>query len=352
MKKLFVFLVFAICIINHTGCDRNDVTNPIIVITEKEGAYILGEGLFNNPGTANLSFYNLNSNNFTVNIFNPGELGNTPDGLILSGDNLFITEQGNFGSAGKIYKTDTNGTVILSNDVGVNPYSLTISNGKIYITNGPAGNVSIVDINALTTITTVAVGIYPQEILAIGNKVFVCNTSIYMGETDSTVSVIDATIDQVVGIIKVRQTPSSLAKTNDGKLLVGCPGSTATGMIYKIDPDNFSKLDSFGIGNGFASGFDKDIAVDANSNNIYFISAVNNIVKLNLATKTPEIFIANTDPSSYFYGYNFDSQNQRHYIADAKNFTNNGNLYVYDGNGALLNTLTTGAAPRRILIKN
>jgi YVTN family beta-propeller protein len=351
LKKLFIFFGL-ILTINITGCNNDEVINPVIVGTEDEGAYVLNEGSFNGPGTAKLSFYNLSSNTFTENIFNPGQLGNTPDGLILNGNNLFIAEQGNTGAAGKIYKTDTNGTVILSNDIGTNPYSLTIANGKIYVTNGPAGNVSVADINTLTTIATVPVGVYPQEILAIGNKVFVCNTSIFMGATDSTVSVIDAAANQVIATIKVRQTPSSLAKTNDGKLLVGCPGSTATGIIYKIDPDNYSKLDSFSIGNGFASGFDKDIAVDANSDDIYFISAVNNIVRLNLTTKTPEIFIANNDPSSYYYGYNFDSRNRMHYVADAKNFVNSGSLSVYGGTGNLINTFTTGVAPRRIVIKN
>ncbi|MDQ3021231.1 MAG: YncE family protein [Bacteroidota bacterium] len=353
MKKLFIFIAFGVCTIYHTGCDRDDVVNPpVVVVTVNEGAYILGEGLFNNPGTAKLSYYSLISDNFFPSIFNPGILGNTPDGLILEGNNLFITEQGNTGAAGKIYKTDSNGIVMLSNNVGTNPYSLTIANGKIYISNGPAGNVSVVDKNSLATITTIPVGIYPQEILAIGNKVFVCNTSLFMGATDSTVSVIDATTDQVISTIKVRQTPSSLAKTNDGKLLVGCPGSAANAMIYKIDPGNYSKLDSFVIANGFASGFDKDIAVDATSENIYFISVVNNIVRLNMTTRVPEIFIANTNSSSFFYGYNFDSKNQKHYIADAGDFVTNGSLLVYDINGVLTNTFETGPFPRRILIKN
>ncbi len=353
MKNLPVIFLLLVCINYFSGCGRNDVVNdPVITLTEVQGAYILGEGQFNVPGSALLSFYNPESVSLSPNIFHPGGMGNSPDGLILSGSNLFITEQGNYGSAGKIYMTDSAGTVILSNDVGINPYSLAIANNKIYVTNGPANNVSVVDKGSFSTIATVTVGLYPQEIFTIGNKVFVCNTSVYMGGTDSTVSVIDADADVVIATIRVRQTPSSLAVTNDGKLLVGCPGSTATGIIYKIDPGNYAILDSFGIGNGFSSGFGKDIAVDVSSNDIYFISALNNIVKLNLATKLSELFIANTNSSSYFYGYNFDSNKRLHYIADAKNFVNNGSLYVYGGAGNLIGTFETGVAPRRILIKN
>lgn len=352
MKKLILALIIVAGVTYLSSCDRDDVTNPVIYVTANEGAYVLGEGQFNVPGTAKLSYYNFITSNFTQNIFNPGELGNTPDGLILNSNKLYITEQGNFGSAGKIYLTDTNGTVNMQSSVGTNPYSLTIASGKIYVTNGPAGTVSVVDMNSLSTIRTINVGIYPQEILAIGNNVFVCNTFIFGGAVDSTVSVIFAPGDTLIATIKVRQTPSSLAKTNDGKLLVGCPGSSAEGKIYKIDPESFAKLDSFSISNGFAVGFDKDIAVDTESDNIYFISYVNNIVRLNLSTRAVDLFIPNSVSGSFFYGYNYDSKNKRHYIADAKNFTNNGSLYIYDNNGNLLNNFTTGVAPRRILIKN
>ncbi len=353
MKKLLFYFTGFIFIIHLAGCNRDDIiiSSPVNTTTT-DGAYILSEGIFNSPGTSKLSFYSLQGDTIDVNIFNPGSLGNTPDGLILFNKNLFITEQGNTGVSGKIYETDTNGTVILSNDAGINPYSLAIANNKIYLTNGPTNNVSVVDMTSLATTSTINVGIYPQEIMSVGNKVFVCNTSIYMGPTDSTVSVIDAVSDAVIAIIKVRQAPSSLAVTNDGKLLVGCPGNPAQSVIYKIDPDTYSKLDSFELSNGLTSGFDKDISVDKNSNDIYFISNSNNIEKLNLNTKASSTFISNPNTAAdFFHGYNFDSKNKRHYIADAKQFVTNGSISIFDGNGTLQNTFLTGFAPRRIVVK-
>ncbi|MBK8552331.1 MAG: YncE family protein [Ignavibacteria bacterium] len=353
MKRNIIRIIFIISIVYITGCSRDDVTinTPVAGVTS-EGAYILSEGGFS-AGSSKLSFFNSITGNFSLSIFNPGSLGLFTDGMILESNNLYITEQGNFGVSGKIYKTDTNGTVIVSNNAGINPYSLTAANGKLYVTNGPANNVSVIDQNSLTTNSTISVGVNPQEIQAIGSKVFVCNTSEFMGATDSTVSVIDANSDIVTAVIKVRQTPSSLAVSNDMKLLVGCPGVPASGIIYKIDPSSYAILDSFVIDNGFASGFGKDIAVDRSSDNIYFISNLNNIVRLNLITKEASVFIYNTNTATdYFYGYNYDSKNVRHYITDANDFVSNGSLLVYDGNATLLNTFTTGIAPRRIVIKN
>lgn len=349
--KNFVKCFVIVFIIYLYGCNRDEVISPPPDIEAFDGAYILSEG-GTTPETSKLSFYNLANDIFTENI-SSSPLGLFPDGLILDNGQLFVSEQGNFGSAGKVYKIDTTGAVINSQTAGTNPYSLTSANGKLYLTNGPANIVTVVDKNTLNFITTVNVGTNPQEILSIGNRVFVCNTSNFAGSTDSSVSVIDAGSDQLIATINVRKTPSSLAVTNDGKLLVGCPGNSNSGIIYKFDPDNFSRLDSFVISGSFAAGFDKDIAVDRISNDIYFISFFNNIIKYNMSTRTYSVFINNFNTQDdFYYGYNFDSKNRKHYIANAKNFVINGNIQIYDESGNVIKTYTTGLAPRRIVIKN
>lgn len=343
-RNLFVFCLIIVPLFSSCTRDAVIIPEPPVVITTN-GAYILSEGGVN-PGTSRLSFYSITKDSFYTNI-SPGILGLFPSGLVFKNNNLFLTEQGNFGSAGKIYKLDTNGAVITSQVVGTNPYSLTALNNKIYITNGPASNVSVVDMNSLSFIKSISVGVYPQEIIAIGNKVFVCNTSLYGGAQDSTVSVIDATTDNVVKTVIVQKDPSSLAITNDNKLLVGCPGQF--GYVYLIDPDSYNKLDSFLSFDGFS----KDIGVDSKSDDIFFISNSNNITKINLVSRVSFSIITNPSPSSsLFYGYNYESVNKKHYVCDAKNFTIAGNLNIYNEIGALEKIIyTIGIAPRRIVFK-
>lgn len=351
LKLLSFVILVAFSIVSLSGC-RDDLITPAPEVIISDGAYVLSEGGFT-AGTSKLSYYNLTNDIFTENIFGPSTLGLFPDGLVLSGSQLYALAQGNFGAAGTIYALDTSGMVQQSQPVGTNPFSLAIANDKIYVTNGPANNVTVVNKNNLTTIATIPVGLFPQEILSIGNKVFVCNTSVFMGGTDSTVSVIDATNDQVVATIRVRQTPSSLAVTNDGKLLVGCPGIVSTGIIYLIDPQSYVKLDSFSINTGGSGGFDRDIAVDKNSNDIYFLTAQNNVSRINIVSKSQSLVIPNFNaPADYFYGYNYDSENRKHYIANAKDFVSSGRLEVYDESGNLIKSFVTGAIPRRIVVKN
>lgn len=345
-RKLLTVILFVFSIIQ--GCFREELdfnkSNQVQAIT---GAYILSEGNMT-PQTSMLSFYNALTGSFTQNIFAPANLGLFPDGLIIHGPVLFILEQGNYNSIGKIYKTDTNGIVINFALAGTNPYSLCISNNKIYLTNGPSGSVSVLDIDNLSLIKSINVGVYPQEILSIDNKVFVCNTGLYSGPQDSTVSVIDANLDIVLDNIKVRKNPSSLAKTKNNKLVVGCPD--VYGYVYLIDPIALNKLDSFEL-NG---GFDKDIAVDysSSSNEIYYISNSNSIAKLNLDTRTSIIVIPNSTPSiTFFYGYNYDHKRKKHFVADARNFAVTGSLNIYNSIGILESVFVTGIAPRRIVFK-
>jgi len=349
--KTIITLFLLSAIICFTGC-RDEVVNNIPATIAGKGVYVLSEGGFS-AGSSKLSFYNINTNSISENIFHPGSIGLFPDGLILKDNMLYLLEQGNFNSAGKIYLLDTGGAVDVSSSIGTNPYSLTIANDKVYITNGPSNNVSVLNLSIWQVTGSIPVGTYPQEIISGGGKVFVCNTSVYQGATDSTVSVIDAATDQVVHTIKVRQTPSSLAFTNDGKLLIGCPGTSATGIIYKYDIDTYSRLDSFVISNGFASGFDRDIRVDPNNDNIYFLCYTNNVVKLNLSTKQSELFITNQNAATEIWtGYNFDAVNGKHYVANAKDFVTSGSLIVFDLNGNMTGTFATGISPRRIVVKN
>lgn len=343
-KSIFVYLFLAALIITLSSCTRDSIIIPEPpVILSTDGAYILSEG--GAPGTSSLSFYSISADSFYASIFSPGVLGLYPDGLIVFNNSLYLTEQGNFGSPGKIYKCDTSGKVSISQVVGTNPYSLTTANNKIYITNGPASNVSVVDVNNLSLITTINVGVYPQEILALGNKVFVCNTGMYGGAQDSTVSVIDAALDQVVATITVQKDPSSLAVTNDGNMIVGCPGQF--GYAYIIDTNSYNKIDSFLS----IDGMGKDIAVDTESDNIFFISNSNNITYINLASRVSAVVITKPSGASFFYGYNYDYINKKHYVCDAKSFIIKGSLYIYNESGNPENTFETGICPRRVVFK-
>ncbi len=307
------------------------------------GVYVLSEGGFS-VGTSMLSKLSLPYSQFSQSVFSPSNIGLYPDGLVVNDENIYVVEQGNFGGPGKVYKLNIDGSLLNSKEVGTNPYSLAISNGKVYITNGPTSSVSVVNENDFSFVKEISVGVYPQEIIAFEGKVFVANNSLWGGDSDSTVTVINSETDEVISTITVKLNPSSLAVSNDSHLLIGCPGEGGSGIVFKVELDSFMKIDSFKVTD---YGFGKDISVDKNSDKIYFKSASNQIVSLDLTTRETNIAISD-DKILFTYGYGYDYLSGYHYITDAKDFVTNGSLNVYSSEGTLLNTYETSLAPRRI----
>jgi YVTN family beta-propeller protein len=309
--------------------------------------YVLSEGGFS-AGSSDISMLDIINNSYSQGIISPGNLGLYPDGIILYDNYLYIAEQGSYGGSGKIYKADTTGLIVSSAEAGTNPYSIAIANSKIYITNGPAGNVSVHNLNDLSFIKNITVGAYPQEILAVNNKIFVANTSIYMGAEDSTVSVIDTDTDTEITKIIVKKDPASLAVSNEGNLLIGCPGDGDNGKIFTIDLASYNITDTISLP---VYGFGKDLCIDKNNSDLFFIAYTNDIVKYDAENSSITKLVSSVYPANYYYGYNYEYTTGKHYVLDAKTFAVSGSLSIYNNEGTAEANYETGIAPRRVLFK-
>ncbi len=344
---LRLLLLLTSTLIFIQGCYRDEIiitTNPSN-LPHKLGVYVLSEGT-QLPNQSVLSFLSYANGDYNLNITFPDLLGISPDGLIYYNNKFYITAQGSPGGQGKIYAMDTNGIITGSNNFGINPYSLTAVLNKAYCTNGPDSSVSVIDLNTLSEIKRIKVGIYPQEIISSDLKVFVCNTrNISSGAVDSTISVININTDIEIAKIKINYAPSSIALSKDGFLLIGSSGSN--GIIYKISPFTYAKVDSFVVN----SPMIKDISIDYLADDIYFISSPGTITKLNLRTRAQTVIISGS-PLVTAYGYTYDWKSKQHYVADAVNYTTNGFLYRYNYEGTMQSLFQTREKPRRILIRN
>lgn len=348
-KQFFLCtIILAALSVIYSCSDSSNVINSVANIASTKGAYVLSEGSFT-TGSSRLSFYSTVKDTFYQSIFSNGNLGLFPDGLGVTASNVYVVEQGSFNGQGKIHRLDTTGRVVLSSaPFGKNPYSYAIANNKVYVTNGPASNVSVLDINSLAELKTIPAGAYPQEIFQLANSIFVGNKSVFGGTQDSTISVIDAAKDSVVKTITVRKDPSAFAYKSGGTLFAGCPDPA--NMIFMINTSTYLKTDSVVSPYGFVS----DISVDPNSNYIYFIGGTSaggdKIVRYDISTRTFTVMIT-ANSGSTFYGYGFEPDGKKHYVLDAKNFTTEGNLLIYDINNNLIRTFTTGVSPRRVVFR-
>jgi len=330
------------------GCYRDEIIIPETPSSQpnKLGVYVLSEGN-STPDQSRLSFLSFYNREFSANITFPSLLGYYPNGLTEYNSSLFVLDKGLSGGPGKIYRMDTNGVISNSKQIGVNPYSLVVVNGKAYCTDGADSSVLIADINSLNVIKRIKTGINPQEIVSIGNKVYAANTSSH-GFADSTIAVIDAVNDIALASIKMKGIPTALAVTSDGFLLAG--SAAYGGIIYKLYPHDYARADSFLV----SSLAIKDISVDYNTGKIFFISNYNSIKSVNPTNREVVTVISQAlvPELQYINGYAYDYKNKKHYLADAKNFAVFGVLYRFSETGALEDSYGLGYSPRRILIRN
>ena len=125
-----------------------------------------------------------------------------------------------------------------------------VTNGsKGYVSCWKNGEVAVVDLNTNTITKKVKVGVGPEAVKVVGNKLFVANSGGW--GVDKTVSVIDLTTETVIKTIDVKDCPRDIVVDKTGNLWVLCAGSVlydanfnvvgnTTSALCKIDPSTYT----------------------------------------------------------------------------------------------------------------
>jgi YVTN family beta-propeller protein len=139
-------------------------------------------------------------------------------------------------AGGKLYVSDEGGRQAKPGDTTMDSYGTAVpANG--YLGTSTTGAVSVIDpVNPSAPVGSIAVGLHPTAMHAVGNALFVANTN------SDTVSVINTTTNQVQQTIETKPWPESsvgyqpdgIAMTKDGHLLVTLGRANAV-AVYQYD---------------------------------------------------------------------------------------------------------------------
>ena len=139
-------------------------------------------------------------------------------------------------AGGKLYVSDEGGRQAKPGDTTMDSYGTAVpANG--YLGTSTTGAVSVIDpANPSAPVGSIAVGLHPTAMHAVGNALFVANTN------SDTVSVINTTTNQVEQTIETKPWPESsvgyqpdgIAMTKDGHLLVTLGRANAV-AVYQYD---------------------------------------------------------------------------------------------------------------------
>ncbi|WP_177762164.1 T9SS type A sorting domain-containing protein [Flavobacterium sp. I3-2] len=328
MKKN-IFLILTV-LLNFFGYSQTEYLDGVIVLNEG------GAG----TETSSLSFISA-QNDLTNNVFgiaNPGvSLGNTAQSLTMQNDIAVVVL--NLSNQVKIINNKTFELIATVSGFD-NPRYAAIFNGKAYITcwGTPLNDyIAVIDLQTNTIVDTITVADGTEKIKEVNGKLYIAH------ESGNIITVYDITTN-VSQEITVSSTPSELLVIgNDLYVLCGIRSwmpALSPAKIYKINLTTNTVTNSFDLPIGL-----KAFHMDTDGEYLYIADSAD-VYKFNLATdsfnSTP--FIQTNIEGSYgMYGLNVI--NDKIYIADAGNYVQPGNAFVYSNQGNLLNTFIVGVIP-------
>lgn len=357
MKKLTMFLfvifvsVFALFQLN--GCGDEVITN--IPVTTTKGVFVLYEG-GSAPGSSDYSFINPENDSVNFAVFqnsNSGAFLNSfSNGMLLSGNELFIASQGTFGQPGSMYRINsTTNQLIHSNpSIGNNPYNFDFANGNIYVTNTGSDYVMVVDMNFNTLVDSISVGFNPADILFAGGNVFVGKQSYAF---EKSLAIINS--NNQVSKIFFEGAPVSIAH-NSGKIYVS---TYSYKKLFVVDASTAQVTDSIDIsipqaGTGYVVSGDSRTLYVLGTDTAFQYNLGKSIYKVDLVSKSIDpSFTINFTGFDDIYGIDYDAVESKIYVANSKGGSVNGEVRVYNISGVLLKIYSDigGKFPRRFAFK-
>ncbi|MCK9408489.1 MAG: hypothetical protein M0R68_05075 [Bacteroidetes bacterium] len=347
MTKLFYVLFAAAVLI---GCKSDDPTpvaaDPTPVALK--GVFIVNEGNLNSSNST-LSFYSFDSSKPYADVFssaNSRALGDNANDLANDNGKTYIVVNNSHKIeviSSETYKSL--GTIFLPSK---SPYKIAIYNdSKAFVTNFKQRSVSVINPTTFAVVKdSIPVGNDPTGILLTNNKIYVCNSG---GLTpDSTVSVIDPVTNTVVTTIVVGLGPNEIALDSEGDILVLCTGSynKVPSSVYSIRTDRDSVTNIMTIPMNTYGNIYK-FAVSTKGYGL--LPSYATIAKFDTKTNT---ITASAFINKSAYGIAIDNITENIYLGvPASDYVSNGNLFVYDKNAVKKDSVAVGINPGTIVFK-
>jgi hypothetical protein len=355
-KIIFAFLTCALAAA-FVSCERTQVINTRVVSTS--GVFVLYEGNFGMPNSYDYAFIDLIDGSVYANVYqnsnNGAFLNAFPDGMMLYfNQDLFVTAQGNYAGPGTIYKINsTTNQLIASANFGSNPYSLTITNNNIYVTNLTGSSVTKLDLN-LNILSSIPVGANPADLIFALGRIYVAKASY---TTENSLSIIDV-ISNRVDTVLFNAPPVSVANNTGGlyvstftnRKLYIMDSIVATLITDSIDLNNYPAFVNDAAGDILAGDSRTLFVVGVDT--VQFTNVGKAVYKLDFVTGSFTRIIFDPEISD-IYGISYEPVNSLIYIADVNYPNSHSEIRVYNTTGQLIKTYADigGSYAKRIVFK-
>lgn len=316
-----------------------------------DGIYILNEGLFQ-MNNSTLTYYDFSNNSLTDDIFlekNHRGLGDVGNDLKAYGNKLYAVI--NNSNRVEVMTKDAISIKAIALD-GKQPRRIAFYAGKAYVSCFD-GDVVRIDTTTLEVDNTIHSGANPEGLCICNGKLYVANSGgLNAPNYGTTISVFNLATFSLEKEITVSPNPC-IVESYDNKYVYVCSRGNYGTIKYnlqKIDAqtdmvikDYNMEVLNMAIHNNMAYMYNYDY-----SNNTSWIK----VMDLTNDQIVKENFITDGTIIQTPYGIAVNPLNGDVYIADAYNFTVNGDVYCFDKDGKKKFSFSAGLNPGNILIKN
>lgn len=320
--------------------------DPVVAIQPYEsGVFITHEGAFTG-GTGTVSFYNRTIGGIKNDIFateNSGTaIGNILQSMSVANGKAYLVVN----NANRIIVADAK-TFKYQDSIGgttLPRYFLALDDKKAFVsewgTGGVNGAIKVLDLATKKFTKTIATGKGAERLLRVGNTIWVANNGGF--DKDSTVAIIDISTEAITSKINIGVSPNSLLQDVNGDIWVLSGGAwgAANGKLVQIKGNTIAA--TFSVPQGSSS-----LVTNAAKNTLYFIGG-KAIYQKDLTTTAPSIWIDKPTLNASFgtlYGLAIDPKTNNVFLADAKNYSSTGTVYVFNNAKTFTDSLKTGIIP-------
>jgi len=355
--KIQIKFFFGLCLLflalQFDACSGDDEEMMAASANYESGIFITNEGMFQ-QGSGTVSFYDRQSGEVTHKIYQKAN----------GGDELGNVVQSMFVHQGKAYIVVNNADRVVVVDaktfelqgfitgLGFPRYFLPLDNSTALVsqwkTDGDIskGSVAVVNLNANSVEKVILTGEGSEKMVLLGGRVYVANAG-FLGR-DSTVAIVDIQSLGLVGKIVVGDDPESIQVDKNDAIWVVCKGHTedfadpdnplnTKGSLVKIENEVVTR--TFELENGAGN-----LVINPAGDRLFY--TINGFQGIIFSHSIDQNEVSGTRfVEGLYYHLGIDPRTGNLLASDAKDFSSNGSVLVFDENGDLVKIIEAGIIP-------
>jgi YVTN family beta-propeller protein len=285
-----------------------------------------------------LSYYNTSTGAVSTDFFakanNGTGLGDTGNDMMIYGSKLYIVVHGSsvLTIADKLTGQKVKNIDFLTPGGAKSQPRYVVAYKNKVLVDAYDGTVSVIDTASMAIEKSIPVGNNPEQMVVLGDKLYVANSGGMQTIKDSTISVISLSSMTEVQKIKTGTSPSWMTADESGNLYVICSGDYLTGLKPKLAKISTSTNTMVKIADTITGRIQYYNGALYATGGYYGSMFVRKLSTTDFKQETAN-FVTDGTSITTAYGINVDPANGDVYVTDAKDYTTSGEVFCFDKTG-------------------